>query len=63
MELDETIRRLKSDKGQYAIGLVAELLKSAPDNVLQNLHGLFNHVFCPEKGATTGNSQASVEPT
>ena len=45
MELDETIRRLKSDKGQYAIGLVAELLKSAPDNVLQNLHGLFNHVF------------------
>ena len=49
---DKAIRPLKSDRSGDAVGVVAELWKSAIDDVLQHMHGHFNHVllsgFCPQ---------------
>ena len=51
VELDHAINSLKMNKSSDEFGLVAELMKYAPDELLQQLLRLFNHVLetgsCP----------------
>ena len=56
-ELQQAIRALKSNKAANDCGLAAELLHHARQPLLQNLLGLFNHVF------TTGDVPSAWRKT